>query len=345
MASATARIVCACLLSASLARADVDSDLDVPEPKESKAVLFGALLAGLATGAALGSVGPESAGPTPRMRSFGTADKIVTGAALGLAAYTRLKPSKTWPCRWCDSRDGRDTLWSVDRDVRDALRWSNRNRADRISDALLHGSFLVPVGFLAAGGRTAALNDGALVAESALVTMALTQATKKLVHRPRPYAHRGDPPPGTHADDERAHVSFFSGHASTTFALAVSTGTIALLRDQKNAGWALGTGLTVAATTSYLRIAAERHYFSDVVVGAVVGSAVGWLVPHLHRPSSASVNANAPVASSPAGRSTSRFTLPVAGTAFAGPGRLGGTVAIGAGIGRGAASFSLTWAR
>jgi membrane-associated phospholipid phosphatase len=281
--------------------------------------------------------------PSPQMRSFGAADAVVTGASLGWAAYQRLRPSGSWSCRWCDSRDGRDTLWSVDRRVRDALRWRDRNKADRISNALLGTSFLVPVAFFGTSGQTAALNDGALVAESTVVTMALAQTSKKFFHRPRPFVHRGDPPLGSDPNAEGSHGSFFSGHASTTFALAVSTGTIALLRNQKNAGWALGTGLTIAATTSYLRIAAERHYFSDVVVGALVGSAVGWLVPHLHRPSSAS--APATPASSPAGRSAPSFTLPVAGTAFAGPRRLGGTVAIGAGIGRGAASFNLSWTR
>jgi membrane-associated phospholipid phosphatase len=277
--------------------------------------------------------------PSPQMRSFGTADAVVTGASVGWAAFERWRPSGDWSCRWCDSRDGRDTLWSVDRGVRDALRWRDRNKADRISNTLLGVSFLVPVAFFATGGQTAALNDGALVAESTVVTMALAQTAKKLFHRPRPFVHRGDPPSGSDPAAEGSHGSFFSGHASTTFALAVSTGTIALLRDQKNAGWALGTGLTIAATTSYLRMAAERHYFSDVVVGAAVGSAVGWLIPHLHRPPSS------PAASFPAVRSTPAFALPVAGTALAGPRRVGGTVRIAAGVSRGGASFSLSWAR
>jgi hypothetical protein len=39
--------------------------------------------------------------------------------------------------------------------------------------------------------------------------------------------------------------------------------------------------LSLAAATGYLRIAADSHYFSDVLVGAAVGTAVGLLVPHL----------------------------------------------------------------
>jgi membrane-associated phospholipid phosphatase len=42
--------------------------------------------------------------------------------------------------------------------------------------------------------------------------------------------------------------------------------------------------LTLAATTATLRMIADKHYFTDVLVGAAVGSAAGFLVPHLHRP-------------------------------------------------------------
>ncbi|MDB4987793.1 MAG: hypothetical protein JWN04_2971, partial [Myxococcaceae bacterium] len=44
--------------------------------------------------------------------------------------------------------------------------------------------------------------------------------------------------------------------------------------------WALGVPL--AALTGYLRLAADKHYFTDVLTGALVGSAVGFLVPWLH---------------------------------------------------------------
>jgi membrane-associated phospholipid phosphatase len=37
--------------------------------------------------------------------------------------------------------------------------------------------------------------------------------------------------------------------------------------------WA--TGLTLASTVGYLRIAADKHYFSDVVTAAIIGSIVG----------------------------------------------------------------------
>jgi membrane-associated phospholipid phosphatase len=39
----------------------------------------------------------------------------------------------------------------------------------------------------------------------------------------------------------------------------------------------------IAAATAVLRVQAGKHFWSDVLTGAVVGSAIGWLVPYLHR--------------------------------------------------------------
>ena len=50
--------------------------------------------------------------------------------------------------------------------------------------------------------------------------------------------------------------------------------------------WA--AGLPLAALTGYLRIAADRHYLSDVLVGAGAGTLFGTLVPRLlHSPGAA----------------------------------------------------------
>jgi membrane-associated phospholipid phosphatase len=42
-------------------------------------------------------------------------------------------------------------------------------------------------------------------------------------------------------------------------------------------------GLTSASATGYLRIAADRHYLTDVIGGAVLGAAAGLTVPLLMR--------------------------------------------------------------
>ena len=43
-------------------------------------------------------------------------------------------------------------------------------------------------------------------------------------------------------------------------------------------------GLVFASAGAYLRVAADRHYATDVITGAVVGSAIGLAVPYFgHR--------------------------------------------------------------
>ncbi|MBU1241038.1 phosphatase PAP2 family protein, partial [Myxococcota bacterium] len=40
---------------------------------------------------------------------------------------------------------------------------------------------------------------------------------------------------------------------------------------------------TLAAAVAYLRIAGDKHYFSDVLTGAAIGTVMGVLVPLLHK--------------------------------------------------------------
>ena len=42
-------------------------------------------------------------------------------------------------------------------------------------------------------------------------------------------------------------------------------------------------GFTAAAATGYFRMAADKHWLTDVLTGAATGTAVGLLVPWLHR--------------------------------------------------------------
>ena len=44
-----------------------------------------------------------------------------------------------------------------------------------------------------------------------------------------------------------------------------------------------GTSLLFAATVGYLRFAAGMHYPTDILTGALVGSAIGYLIPLLHK--------------------------------------------------------------
>ncbi len=96
-------------------------------------------------------------------------------------------------------------------------------------------------------------------------------------------------------------TSFYSGHTNVAFSLAVSAGTVATLRGYRWAPWVWITGLSLATATGYLRVAGDKHYFTDVLAAAAMGSAIGFGVPFVfHRPSSPAVP-NAAVANIPGG--------------------------------------------
>jgi len=143
---------------------------------------------------------------------------------------------------------------------------------------------------------------GVMFLETMLLVQGITQLTKAAVGRLRPYVYNT----GVSVDKryERAqnwdsdrfgsfittygnHVrySFYSGHTSTAFALATFTSNV--FRDIHGPStWSKliwGSTLTLATLTAYARVKAGAHYPSDVVVGAIVGGAIGHLVPRLHR--------------------------------------------------------------
>ena len=81
-----------------------------------------------------------------------------------------------------------------------------------------------------------------------------------------------------------ARKSFFSGHTSVAFAAMIFLSTVHSKyypdSDWKPFIW--GGTILLASSVGYLRIIAGAHFPSDVIVGALVGSAVGYLIPRIH---------------------------------------------------------------
>ncbi len=117
--------------------------------------------------------------------------------------------------------------------------------------------------------------------KSIIYTISLTSLTKNLVYRLRP--------------DGSDSQSFFSGHSSTAFCVASylslelndwydrwePTRTDPALRSALKIG--SDVGLIAGATyVAYARMHDEKHYLSDVVVGAGVGTLVGTLMYRGH---------------------------------------------------------------
>jgi membrane-associated phospholipid phosphatase len=228
---------------------------------------------------------PAGAASEPLQRpSYDLAvDGAVTGAAaIGTLTLELLKNDLApLTCKWCSPG-------SIDGDLSGSAAWSNPHAADTASTLL---TLAVPAGMLAYGLLQAyqlgdpgvGWADVLLVAEAASVAMLVNTTVKYAVGRARPYVWQGQP--GLYDDPSDRNLSFFSGHATFAFAVAVSAGTLFLMQDLPGAPVVLGAGLAAAVLVGYLRMAADQHYLTDVLTGAAVGSLVGWAVPYLfHRP-------------------------------------------------------------
>ncbi len=103
---------------------------------------------------------------------------------------------------------------------------------------------------------------------------------KMLIDKERPYVGEvTERPAGTDED----YDSFPSGHSLMAFAAAAYTQTLTsfyysdseIMQAATIAGWSLATA------TAVLRVVSGNHYPIDVLAGAVLGSAVGFLGPFL----------------------------------------------------------------
>lgn len=136
--------------------------------------------------------------------------------------------------------------------------------------------------------------DALLITEATFIAGALNQAAKFAFARERPFVHflpRGDD--GARSSDD--NLSFFSGHTTLAFALATSAGTVSTMRGYSLAPVVWASGLSLAVSVGYLRVAADQHYLTGVLTGAAVGTVIGVGVPLLfHSPYSSSSSASAP---------------------------------------------------
>lgn len=209
-------------------------------------------------------------------------DLPVTLTATALWVGSELAKSKIGPetCRFCEPN-------ALDAAVRKAVVWRNPAAARHASDALVFG--LIPAAMIgnqlfsanADGEWKAGFVDLLVIAEAAAIAQDLNQAVKFAVARERPFVHYADPSRPHEADDD---VSFYSGHTTFAFALASSAGMVSTLRGYKSAPWVWGIGMTLAAGAGWLRMGGDMHWFTDVLVGAAVGTAVGAGLPWLlHR--------------------------------------------------------------
>jgi membrane-associated phospholipid phosphatase len=150
--------------------------------------------------------------------------------------------------------------WLVARAVQDSRRPALEAPMRAISTfarpALVAGGLVVVLAADAASG--AGWSTVRLAVASLAGTNLLVEVVKRGVDRPRP--------DGEH---KRSNASFPSSHAANAFALAW----VLSARWRRAAPAFFGLAVLVAFSRLYL----NRHFLSDVVVGALIGLAISWL--------------------------------------------------------------------
>lgn len=125
---------------------------------------------------------------------------------------------------------------------------------------------------------------GLIAAEGALWTSGLTLFTKGLTQRARPYMYNGTVSvvEKMTADGRR---SFFSGHvAMAAYATFAGASLYSQVYPDRPAKWVIwAAAALLPAATAWGRVAAGKHFLTDVAAGYAVGASLGVLTLRLHR--------------------------------------------------------------
>ncbi|MBQ6056247.1 MAG: phosphatase PAP2 family protein [Treponema sp.] len=155
---------------------------------------------------------------------------------------------------------------------------------DRAGDLMLVFAMASPC-FLAAAEKDEWFTVGVMYAETLLIANGIKELKKLCVTRARPYMYYD---PSTYPEDDLEDGdfanSFPSGHSTMAFAGATfASYTFSKYFPDSPYRYAVtGGSYALALTTAALRIKSGNHFMTDVLTGAVIGSATGFLVPWLH---------------------------------------------------------------
>lgn len=168
-----------------------------------------------------------------------------------------------------------------------------RARAALASDLLLGSFVALPFAdALTVSNGTQRARTALVDAEAFALTGALVISLKRTTARARPYTFDG---PST---DRDRYESFPSGHTAFAFTGASLFCTQRWPRSgTTTSALACSSAFFGATAMGTLRIVADEHHLSDVLVGAAMGGLVGWIVPWLQMTEGSSTGmSNAPLA-------------------------------------------------
>lgn len=167
---------------------------------------------------------------------------------------------------------------------RSAVNYYSKNLS-LLSDILMFTSASLPLSFIMFDNAKKDLKAiSVMYLETLTLTYGVTNLTKNLTNRYRPYAYNSEVTLSEKLDND-TKKSFFSGHTSVAFASAVffSTCFSELTSDEKSKTLVWTGALTLASSVGLLRYFSGKHFPTDVIAGAIVGSLIGYGIPKLHQ--------------------------------------------------------------
>ena len=206
---------------------------------------------------------------------------IILGSSLGVYLYAGSQYKKVQPLSFEDlSFLDRNDVLAIDRPAT----YNRSIAADTWSDRILYTSLAPPLAMVMTRSKQGLGISSVLLLETLLLNNALTDLSKILVRRNRPYMYN-EFTEAKRKLRKKSRMSFFSGHSSTVAAMYVLSAQ--LFEDYypqskwKTTVWA--SAILIPTTTALLRVKAGKHYFTDVLAGLLVGGTIGFLIPELHR--------------------------------------------------------------
>lgn len=125
-----------------------------------------------------------------------------------------------------------------------------------------------------------------MFAEAIALQNALNQIVRSSQLWPRPYIYAKSGKGAEKAKEAHgeAYGSFYSGHASAAFTVATFTGEwfSEIYPNSKYKALVWASSYTLAAGVGILRVVAGKHYPSDIIIGALMGTGVSFGVLKLH---------------------------------------------------------------
>ncbi|MCR5699699.1 MAG: phosphatase PAP2 family protein [Treponemataceae bacterium] len=208
------------------------------------------------------------------------ADSIIFGASLSLDITDIIldKVVKLNRIEWTSQALDIQSVNAFDRSMMCAY-----NRAfDITSDFFAAASMVFPA-VLFAAPMEEWFTIGIMYAESLTWAFGIKELLKLTVARTRPYMYFDDYP----YDDViegKWNLSFPSGHTTYAFTGAAFS-TYVFCKYFPSSPWRYAVGFgsyALAAATAAFRISSGSHFATDVIAGAAIGTACGFVVPFIH---------------------------------------------------------------